>query len=901
MSWTDLLLRARALRSRSRAESDLDDELQFHLEMEARKLGSAAAARRAFGGVEQVREECRDARGLSAVENLARDVRFGVRMLAKTPVFTAVALLSLAIGIGANTAVFTLVDALLLKMLPVRNPEQLVVLKWGTKKEVDINTGWSTNGPDARGRHTTNVISWPVYDQLRRESRTLDAVIGFSDLWQASLSGNGRALITDGMVVSGNYFSGLGVTPAAGRLLSADDDTAAGTPAVVISYHLWDTVFGLDPEALGKTISINARPCVVVGIAPRRFLGISPSRRVDLYVPIRARDLVEGAGRERIPFFADDFHWIQTIGRRHAGVPASAVENETAAILAANLPEPARRALGSEMPYVSAEPASQGISGFREAYRKPLLIIMAVVALTLLMACANLAGLLLTRAHARSREIMVRLALGARRGRLVRQLLIEGAILSAAGAVAGLAVAHWGVQALLALLNAGRSAAFLVATPDLRVLAFTIAVTFVTTLLFALAPALRATRIDVAHGLKQETSSLSGRRFGAVRVLVAAQIAVALPLVAGALLLARTLTNLRAVPLGFNPGNVVVFDLVPGQSGYDEMRAAQLYERVLDRLRATPGVAAVTVSAERLLANYVSNGAVRVEGRRNRARSYFQFVGPDFFPAMQMPLTAGRGIGDRDMKSPVRVALVNETFVRRYLGEGSPLGRRFRWDNRDDYSDVEIVGVVRDTRYDRIRGEIEPTIYTPYTQSPWGWPPHMTVNARIAGAPSVVIAAIRRAMAEIDRALPLMDLKTQELQIDELLSQERLFAWLVGLFGSIALALAAVGLYGLIAASVAGRTRELGVRIALGAGRAAVLRLVLGEIAVTAGVGILAGGAATWAATRVIKATLYGVQEHDPATLAAGAAGVLAIAILTAAWPARRATRIDPVQALRYE
>jgi macrolide transport system ATP-binding/permease protein len=898
MNWTDLKLRLRALRNPERAESELDDELQFHLEMEARKLGTRNAARRAFGGVEQAREECRDARGVSAAQNLARDVRYGVRMLAKTPVFTAVAVLSLAIGIGANTAVFTLVDALLLKMLPVRHPEQLVALTWGTKHKVDITTAYSTGGRDEQGRHTTNVVSWRTFADLRAHSRTLDGIVGFSQVWNASVVAHGQAIVTDGMVVSGNYFATLGVAPAAGRLLVSDDDTEAGVPAVVISYALWERLYGSDPEAIGKALFINAQPFTVVGVAPRAFLGLAPPRRFDIAIPIRARDRVAGAGKSRVDWLSDDFYWVQTIARRRTGISDAAIAAETGGIVAANLPDAARRTLAGETPYVSAAAAGQGLTTLREYYRNPLLIVMAVVALTLLMACANLAGLLLARANARGREILIRLALGAKRARLVRQLLVEGALLSAAGACAGLAVTHWGLQGLLALLNGGAADA-LEAPLDGRVLAFTAAVSMATTFLFALAPALRATRVDVAQGLKEETPATSGQRFGAVRMLVAAQIAVAVPLVAGAMLLSRTLVNLQSADFGFNAGNVVLFDLAPGQSGYDEARSAQLYRRVLDRLRQTPGVAGVTLSGERLLSGYMSSGSVRLEGAETPANSYFQFVGPDFFEVMQLPLVAGRGLADRDMTS-WRVAVVNETFVKTYLKGGSPLGRRFRW-NRDDSGDVEIVGVARDARYDSIRGETDPTIYAPYARTPWGWRPKFTIEARIAGDPAAAVAAIRRTMGEIDRRLPLMELKTQRAQVNDLLSRERLFAWLVGLFGAITVALAGVGLYGMVAASVAARTREIGVRMALGADRGSVLRIVFGQVAVTAGVGLTVGLGATWVATRVVKATLYGVTEHDPATLAMAAAGVLALAVVASAWPARRATRIDPVQALRYE
>jgi macrolide transport system ATP-binding/permease protein len=888
-------------------EHDLDDELQFHLEMEARKLRESgmseeAARRRAraeFGGVEQRREECRDLRWLTALENLARDVRYGLRMLRKSPVFTAIAVLSLAIGIGANTAVFTLVNAVLLRMLPVKNPEQLVVLKWGAHKEPDLTTAYSTNGPDVHGRQSTNVFSWRTVEALRQGNHSLDSVIGFAPLWQVSVAGNKQALVTDGAVVTGNYFSTLGVPAAVGRLLESDNDIVAGTPALVISYHLWETQFGLAPDVIGKTLYINTQPCTIMGVTPKSFLGLSTAHRIDLMLPVRARPLVAGATRQRLDyFFAQDFYWLQAVGRRHPGASDAAIEAEAAAAVEANLPETARRSLAGESPYVSAERAGQGLSGLRESYRNPLLIVMGVVAITLLMACANLAGLLLARANTRGREITVRLALGAGRGRLIRQLLVEGALLSAAGAISGIVIAWAGLRALLALMNSGWSMP-LEAAPDGWVLAFTIAVSLVTTLLFALAPAVRATGVDVAHGLKQETPTVSGPRLGAVRVLVVAQVAVALPLVAGAILMSRTLANLRSVPVGFNPGNVVLFDLAPAQSGYDEVRAEQLFTRVLDNMRQTPGVVGATAAFERLLSGYSSNGSVRIEGRTRGARSSFNFVGPNFFETMQIPLVEGRTIGDRDMAGP-KIAVVNEAFVQRHFRGASPLGRRFRW-GREQNWDVEIVGVVRDTLYDRIRGELPPIVYAPYTQSPWGWPQKLSVAVRIAGGQAAGVTAVRSVMSGIDRALPLMDVKTQKAQIDELLVQERLFAWLIGLFGSITLALACVGIYGMVAASVAARTREIGVRMALGAGRGSVLRMVLGQVAVTAGAGLAIGLAAAWASTRIVESRLFGVKAHDPLTLVLAATGVLLIASGAASLPAWRAMRIEPVRALRYE
>jgi predicted permease len=450
------------------------------------------------------------------------------------------------------------------------------------------------------------------------------------------------------------------------------------------------------------------------------------------------------------------------------------------------------------------------------------------------------------------------------------------------------------------MTGSGTRAVKLEVTPDLRVLAFTLAVTALTTLLFALAPAVRATRVDVNQGLKQDTPIAGRTRFGAIRVLVAAQIGAAMLLVTGAILLERTLLHLRAVPLGFNGANVALFDLAPIRAGYNENRSMQLYTRVLEQLNRTPGVTGATVSNQRLISGWMSGGPVFLEGETKRSSAHFNFVGADFLEVMQIPLVAGRGITARDMGATPRVAVVNETFVRKYLAGRSPVGVRYRWNTKSDQQ-IEIVGVARDARYDRLRGDLPATVYVPYTQRPFGWPEQMAFEVRFTGDPGAASAAIRHAVAQIDPALPLMDFKTQRAQIDEMMGQERLFAWLVGLFGGITLALACVGLYGLVAASVASRTREIGVRIALGAGRAAVLRLTLGQIALIAGTGLAAGFAAAWSAGQVLKSQLFGVTPHDPATLVIAGALVIVVSLAAAFLPARRALRIDPVRALRYE
>jgi predicted permease len=732
MGWHDLLLRLRALAHRRRAESDLDEELSFHLEMEARKKQAAGvppgearqSARVNFGGLEQVREECREVRGLRLLESLARDVRWGARVLRKTPLFTAVAVASLAIGIGANTAIFSLLDTILLRMLPVRNPEQLVVARWGAHADLPIGNVWATGGGDGHGLWSENVFSWSIFTQLREHSRTMRDVMGFSPLGKVNVATGGQALVTGAMVASGNYFQALGVGAILGRTFTADDESAGGLPPAVISYRFWDRAYGLDPAALGRTLYLNGQPFIVIGITPREFFGVSAggfwlTPEIDITLPIRWREQLEGGG-QRLDWFGDLF-WVQVMARRPARGADAAAKSEWSALIVAHLPEPARRKLGSEAPRVFFDPGGQGLDILRQAYRQPLLILMAVVGMTLLMACANLAGLLLARATARQREIMVRLAVGASRGRLVRQLLVEGALLSAIGAVAGMVFAWWGVRALVALVSTGASPIPVEISPDLRVLGFTIAVSLLTTFLFALAPAVRATRVDVAGGLREEGSVAPGLRgLSMGRILVAVQVAVALVLLAGATLFTRSLANVRSLPLGFNPHHLVLFDLAPSKSGYDQTRGNQFYARVLERLKQTPGVTGASLSTSRLISGYVSNGPIAVEaaGRRKNVQSNFNFVGPDFLDVMQMPVILGRGIQQRDVGGPP-VAVINQALAR-HFGEGSPVGRKFRL--RKSGSDLEVIGVVKDAKYARLRGEAPETAYMPYTQWPWGWP-----------------------------------------------------------------------------------------------------------------------------------------------------------------------------------
>ena len=900
MGWNGLWLRLRALASRRRAERDLDDELSFHLEMEARKASLAGeseeqARRRArvnFGGAAQVREQCRDVRGLGMLESVARDVRYGFRGLLRTPAFTAVAVLSLAFGIGATTAIFSVVDAALWRMLPVRNPRELALARCGLKDRSNLSTTMWRNDGDF-----TNVFSWRAFLDIRSKSSKLSEAVGVNSLGAANAVANGEARVAGTLLVSGKYFASLGVAPLLGRPIVADDDTAGGVPAAVISYRFWESAFGRDPSVIGKTLYVNRRPCVVVGVTPREFIAASfggLSLSDDITLPLRAIETLWT--RHSMRWFDPGVLWIQVLGRLKDPADRAAAGAELSAIVDADLP-PAPK--GSRGTHVIVEPGSKGTPYVGQSLHDPLLILFAVTGLTLLMACLNLAGMLLARAAARRREFCLRLALGAGRLRVMRQLLCEGALLSLAGALAGLLLAWWGSQALLTAMASRQI--LLTVRPDARVLGFTMAVTILSTLLFALAPALRATRVDLAQQMKEGApSSRSGGRFGLTRALVAVQIAAALLLVSGAALFTRSLNKLRALPLGFDQRNVILFGLSPALNGYDEARGNELFARLRERLAAVPGVAGVSLSTSSLISGSFGIGSFRIEGEAGEHDSDINCVGPDFLETMRIPIAMGRSIEPRDLTSPQRVAVISETTARKYFGAGSPVGKRFHWTDKRDW-DYQVIGVARDAKYSRLRGEFPVTVYLPYTQSPFGRPGQMLFAVRTAISPGAVAPAIRAAVREFDRMLPVLGMKTLEEQIDESLLQERLSAFLVSLFGVVTTALACIGLYGLVSYSVTSRTREIGLRMALGASRAGVLRMILKQVAVVTVVGLAMGIPAAFAVKRFIRSLLFGVEPADPASLAFACAAILAAALLAAYIPARRAMRVDPMQALRYE
>jgi predicted permease len=912
-----------ALFHKTRMDRELEAEMASHLELaveESLKRGlSAEEARRQaliqFGGVEQAKERHRDSRGVPALETVLQDVRFAWRTLRKSPGFTAVVLLTLALGIGANTAVFTLMDAVMIKVLPVKNPQQLVLLGWVRPGSTfHINTsGYGLPGPQSSDVLAS--FAYPFVDQLRFRDTDFSSVFGFVPMgWSkesVNVSIDGEASMADGVMVTGDYFSGLGVLPLQGRMIIDTDMNANAPRAAVISYRYWTRRFGRSPSAVGKGIFINGVPFTIVGVAPPEFFGVQSGHAPDLWLPLvqDARLVPWGlpAPVGRGLWTRSDWWWVMILGRLKSGV------SEHQALAAANglflqsAMATANKGLRpTDAPQLVFVPASRGLETLRWQFSQPLWVLTVVVSLVLLIVCANIATLLLARAMARHREVGIRLTLGATRWRLIRQLLTESVLLSTIGGALGLFVAHWGSRALLLLMSSGRETLNLGQDPDLAVLGFCAGLSVLTGILFSLVPVIRATNLDPAPTLKGAASEFAGlgSRLPLGKVLVIGQVALSLLVLVGAGLFLRTLANLENQNLGFNRHNLLVFAIDPTKSGYEGLRVPSLCENVRERLQTVPGVQDVTFSQLALLTGWVNKSPISVEGYQAKPgremETEWDAVGPDFFQTMGIRLLLGRTIDRRDSASSTKTVVVNEAIARNFFGSANPIGRRISFDEKFNATNaVEIVGVVENAKYGDLRTD-PMVIYRAFAQTE-GTIGSTSFEVRTAGDPTASVPTIRTAVHEVDPNLALTGVKTQTEIMTEALAQERWLAQLSGFFGCLALVLAAIGLYGLMAYSVTRRTREIGIRMAFGARRRQVLRMVLLQSFVLVVGGAVAGLLAGIATTRLIASQLYGLRPTDPLTLGMAALLMFAVAALAAYLPARRATKVDPMVALRYE
>ena len=862
---------------------------------------------------------------------LVQDLKYGLRTLIKSPGLTAVAVLSLALGIGANTAIFSLIDAVLLKTLPVQNPQQLVLLNWASKAwpEGMMNDLEGNSNEDKSGRMTSTSFSYPAYEQIRDRSQVFSSVLAMAgNDSQLNVGYRGQPGRAEGELISGTFFSTLGVQPILGRALTAGDDRTGSSPACVVSYGYWERRFGKDPAIVGQTITVNSIPFTVAGVSPPEFYGVQPGRAVDVWLPLHTQPQVEPRWTPEAPqsgpqmgvppkslFLARDTWWVVMIGRLKPGVSEPRVHAELDAIFQQGMAADVKPSTKPEaIPHLELEPASKGLDQLRVRFSKPLFILLIVVGLVLLIACANVANLLLARASARQKEIAVRLAIGARRGRVIRQLLTESVLLAGLGGILGLILAFRTTDLLVAFMSSGRDPVSLSVTPDPRILGFTAAVSLLTGILFGLAPALRSTRLELTPALKENAGSLSGvahgrssLRLGLGKALIVGQIALSLLLLVGAGLFVRTLTNLENVNAGFNQRNLLLFGIDPTEDGYKGRRLADFYQELTRRVEALPGVRSVTMSMHPLIQGGVSINSAFVQGYvpkagRNSGEidAYVNKVGPKFFETMGIPLVIGRGIGEDDTEAAPKVAVVNQKFASEFLGSGNPVGRRLGFGDQKSSGDIEIVGVVGNAKYADLRLDVPATVYLPCLQD-LHWLGAMHFEVRTAGDPTQIPPAIARVAQGLDRNLALYDVRSQVEQIDRSLFQERLFARLTSFFGLLAALLACIGVYGVMAFAAGKRTREIGIRMALGADRGSILAMVLKETVVLLAIGIVVGIGMALEASRLISTLLFGLKPTDPLTIAVAALLMVAAAALAGYVPARRASRVDPMVALRYE
>lgn len=828
---------------------------------------------------------------------LPANLRFVFRSFSRNPVVIVAAVLSLALAIGANTALFSIANQMLLRTLPVKDPRSLVLFNWHGQ----------FIGGTSRGLY--EAFSYPAYTDLRDGNPGVFSGIAAQYQDTADLSANGPAQRAVTELVSGNYFQVLGVEPAIGRVLTArDDKVKAAEPYAVLSYEFWQRRFGGDPSVLNRVVDLNGQPMTIVGVAQRDFSGFDRGSPSDVFVPMAMKNTVtptwdDMARRNSI--------WLHIFGRLAPGVaPKQAAAAMSLAFhntLKRDIEETGRDRQFTDRylkDTLSFSEAAKGMSYFEAQFAKPLYVLLAMVAVLLLIACVNIANLLITRAAARQKEIAIRLSLGATRGSLIRLILSESFCIAAAGGVIGLFLSFWLIQALIGFLPYENLAFAIRATPDPLILTFTACLTILTALFFGLLPAFQATRPAVAPALKNESASasLGSQQTRVRRILVCAQVALSLVLLFGAGLFARSLNKLLHVNSGMNVSHVVEFSIDPSLHKYSPQRSRQLFLDLQDKIAHLPGVLSASAVSFPVLANDAWQNTVHVEGYKPREgedmNPGFNQLLPGFFTTMGVPLIAGRDFSEADTAGAPQAVIVNETFVKRFAGNGSALGLHLGLGGGGPMP-YEIVGVVRDTKGADLKEDAKPYTYMPALQDEK--PSSMTYYVRIVRNPKALIQSIRQAVGGLDGSLPLFDIKTVQDQIDQTHFVDRLFAWLTSAFGVLATLLAAIGLYGITAYSVTRRTQEIGIRVALGAEQKNVFRLIMREVLILAAVGIIAGAPLMVWLAKIASAELFGVKANDPSIIAGAVVAIVGVCAIAGFVPARRAATIDPIKALKYE
>jgi predicted permease len=898
--------------------SDLDTDIRDHIERETQDnvergmLPKEAryAALRKFGNVTLHQEDVRAVWISVWLDQLRQDVGYALRSMVKNPAFTTLVALSLALGIGANTAIFSFMDSILLRSLPVTDPASLVVVKWRSRpfnfadgadfvmQSIDGRTY-----RDAAGT-TAAIFPYPAFEHLQEASNpVLSSIFAYHPAGNVNVRINGEAEFTKGEYVSGEYFRGLAVSPAAGRLITTDDDRVGAPPVAVVSMAYNERRFG-GAEAVGQPILINNVPFTVIGVTPREFFGVDPAVAPDVYLPMRVNVTFDpkAAG----VYLARNSYWLQIMGRLRPGVRRDQAQAALAAPFAQWVVTTAtNEAQRANLPVLWLDEGAGGLDSLRRQYSKPLYVLLAMVGLILAIACANTANLLLARATARRREIAVRLSIGAGRWRVVRQLLTESILLASLSGALGILVALAGIGILTRLLANGQDGFTLHAELNWHVLLMTLGLSCLCGLLFGLAPAIRSTRPALMPTLKEARVIESRSRVRAgiphlnlTQALVVAQVAISLLLLIAAGLFVRTLSNLQSIQLGFNRENVLLFELNAPQAGLPESQVADFYDGLRRRLSTLPGVRDATLSHASLIragrqlpiaVNGVPAEGVRILG-----------TGPAFFTTMRIPILVGRELDERDRRGSLPVAVVSDAFARTYFGHENPVGRHIRLGGRSPL-DLEIVGIAATARYGGLKAEVPPVVYISYAQVTFPPLRQMTYALRTEDDPLRYVSAVRQAVQAADARVPITNVKTQATEIDQTINQEIVFAKLCSAFAGLALIIAGVGLYGTTAYSVARRTSEIGLRMALGARRESVIWMVLRDVYVLAVLGLAVGLPIALGTSRVIESFLFQTKPNDPATLGFAVVVLLGATLMAGSGPARRASRISPMIALRED
>jgi macrolide transport system ATP-binding/permease protein len=910
---TDVLRRLRYwIESAGRSEA-LREEMELHLAEKAAELQAdgmtaeraRAEARRRFGNVGLKQEESRDIWITRFWSELGQDARYGFRTMTANKAFSALAILLLALGIGANTAIYSVMESILLRSLPVADPESLVVLNWHSRPPQEGSKEWvhvihGVQGvlwPGDKGAMVSGMFPYGAFETLRGENPVFSTLFGYFNGRNRNLAVRGQATSASAEYVTGAYFRGLAVSPTAGRLIDSEDDRPGAAPVAVISFATSQNRFGGPPNAIGQSVLVDNIPFTVIGVAPPEFFGVDPAVAPDLYLPLHTNVLVDGAGAARI-YGDGNFYWIEMMGRLRPGVSMAQAQAALAPRfhqwVATTAKTDGERA---KLPALILNPGAEGLGNLRRQYSKPLYILLAMVGLILAITCANIANLLLARAAARRREMAVRLSLGAGRFRVVRQLLTESVMLASLGGALGVFFAIWGMRSLTFLLSNGQENFALHAELNWNVLGVTVALSVVCGLLFGLAPAIQSTSPDVMSALKNGRGG--GPRRRAQHVLVVAQIAISFLILVAAGLFVRTLNKLHSVQLGYARENILLFSLNARQAGHRDPEIASFYTDLRHRFESIPGVSSATfsqssiINADRAGKTYrgtIKIGAVTIQG------ASVLVAGPRFLTTMQIPLLAGREIDDRDQPGSTAVAVISERLARTYFGNENPVGRRITF--QDEKRDLEIVGVSANLRYGGLKEESPMTVFAAASQFS---PDRMTYALRTAGDSLRYVRSVHEIVREADSHIPVTNVATQAAEIDRTISREVTFAKLCTSFAVLALLIACVGLYGTVSYSVARQVGEIGIRMALGAQRGSVVWMVLRRVLLLAAAGLAISLPAALSASQLVKSFLFETQPNDPGTLALAGVVLLSAAILAGYAPARRASRIDPLAALRHE